>query len=332
MNLDRTSMPRYPVLDGWRGVSILLVLCGHLLPLGPKFLALNGAVAAMGMAIFFTLSGFLITSFLLHRPSIGSFLIRRLFRIVPLAWVTCIGYLLLHGADLNVWLAHLLFYGNLPPFYLLPATSHMWSLCLEMQFYVAIALLVATLGRGRLPVLVFLCVAVTIARVVWQQPITIVTWFRIDEILVGCTVALLRHRYPQGAASSLLAKVPLALLLVALLLSCHEQFLPLNYLRPYLAGGVVACTLFCGETWLAKAMHNRVLGYLATVSYALYVLHPFVADTWLGDGDKLEKYLKRPLYFAVLFALAHLSTRYFERRCIEAGRALESRWLGVAKA
>ena len=110
-----------------------------------------------------------------------------------------------------------------------------------------------------------------------------------------------------------------------------EKFLPLNYLRPYLAGGVVACTLFCGETWLAKAMHNRVLGYLAAVSYALYVLHPFVADTWLGDGDKLEKYLKRPLYFAVLFALAHLSTRHFERRCIDAGRALESRWLRVAK-
>ena len=272
MSFDKTSMPRYQVLDGWRGVSIVLVLCGHLLPLGPKDLALNGAVAAMGMSIFFTLSGFLITSFLLHRPSVGSFLIRRLFRIVPLAWLTCIAYLLLRGAQVDVWLAHLLFYGNLPPFLLLSTTAHIWSLCLEMQFYVGIALLVATFGRGRLPVLALLCVAVTTARVVWQQPMTIVTWFRIDEILAGCTVALLLHRYPEGAVSSLLAKVPLALLLAALFLSCHEKFLPLNYLRPYLAGGLVACTLFCGETWLAKAMHNRVLGYLAAVSYALYVL------------------------------------------------------------
>ena len=47
------SESRSSVLDGWRGISITLVLLGHLFPLGPKSWQLNGTVAAAGMAIFF---------------------------------------------------------------------------------------------------------------------------------------------------------------------------------------------------------------------------------------------------------------------------------------
>jgi len=61
------GMPRFPALDGWRAISILLVLAGHLFPLGPKAYLINESIAALGMAIFFTLSGFLITTTLLHR-------------------------------------------------------------------------------------------------------------------------------------------------------------------------------------------------------------------------------------------------------------------------
>jgi hypothetical protein len=78
---------RLPVLDGWRGLSIVLVLAAHLLPLGPTGLDLNAAVAAAGMALFFTLSGFLITGFLLRNDNVDEFLISRLARIVPLAWL-----------------------------------------------------------------------------------------------------------------------------------------------------------------------------------------------------------------------------------------------------
>ena len=62
-------------------------MAGHWLPLGPKAWELNGAVAASGMALFFTLSGFLITQLLLRDDRVGPFLIRRLFRILPLAWM-----------------------------------------------------------------------------------------------------------------------------------------------------------------------------------------------------------------------------------------------------
>ena len=75
------------VLDGWRGLSILLVLAAHLFPLGQKAWQFNYGVGILGMVLFFTLSGFLITSFLLKKQSIPGFLIRRFFRIIPLAWL-----------------------------------------------------------------------------------------------------------------------------------------------------------------------------------------------------------------------------------------------------
>ena len=78
---------RLQLLDGWRGISISLVLAGHLLPLGPKSLQINPTATAAGMAMFFILSGFLITSLLLRDDHIGRFLVRRFARIVPLAWL-----------------------------------------------------------------------------------------------------------------------------------------------------------------------------------------------------------------------------------------------------
>ena len=73
-----TRNKRIPILDGWRAISILLVLSSHLLPLGPHWLQLNVAAGALGMALFFTLSGFLIVQFLAGGMAIGDFLARRL--------------------------------------------------------------------------------------------------------------------------------------------------------------------------------------------------------------------------------------------------------------
>ena len=66
------------------------VIAGHWLPLNALLPHLNEATASTGMAIFFTLSGFLITRFLLDRPQAQPFLIRRLLRILPLGWLAMI--------------------------------------------------------------------------------------------------------------------------------------------------------------------------------------------------------------------------------------------------
>ena len=74
---------RFEVLDGWRGVSISLVLAGNLLPLGFKKWQLNDTVAVTGMVLFFILSGFLITNILVRDKDVknNSYVLERGYQI-----------------------------------------------------------------------------------------------------------------------------------------------------------------------------------------------------------------------------------------------------------
>jgi peptidoglycan/LPS O-acetylase OafA/YrhL len=314
-----------PALDGWRGLSILLVLSAHLLPLGPKAWKLNYSAGILGMALFFTLSGFLITSVLLRDQHVLRFLIRRCCRIVPLAWLYFAVALSLSGASALAWLAHFLFYANFPPRQLVPLTLHLWSLCLEMQFYAGIALLVAVLRLRGLWLLPVLCLLFSALRAWYGIYASDISYYRVDEILAGCTLALVVHGRWGEALRGRLARLPQWPLLALLVLSCLPQGGWLNYVRPYFAAMLVGATIMAPHSRLAKGLDQRFLLYLAVLSYALYVIHPLLAASWLGDGGIAEKYAKRPLLLLVLFTLAHLSTHYFERWFIERGRLLAGR-------
>jgi peptidoglycan/LPS O-acetylase OafA/YrhL len=313
---------RIGVLDGWRGISILAVLAAHLLPLGPSEWRLNLSAGLFGMALFFLLSGFLITSFLLERPAIGDFLARRLCRILPLAWLYLAVALALTLEPVSSWFAHLLFYANLPPKPLTPLTEHMWSVCIEMQFYVAVALLVAIGGRRSLLVLPVLCLAATGLRIHDGVYASTITWYRIDEILAGCSLALACRGRAGERLRVLAARVPQWPFVLLLAGSCLTQAGWLNYFRPYFAAMLVGLTVLQPRTSLGALLAWRPLAYVAGISYALYVIHPMLAASWLGSGDLLEKYAKRPLLFLVLFFLAHMSTWHYERHWIALGRQL----------
>ena len=323
------SESRSSVLDGWRGISITLVLLGHLFPLGPKSWQLNGTVAAAGMAIFFILSGFLITSLLLRNQNIKHFLIRRFLRIVPLAWLAIIISLLAFKANQQLYLPHLLFYVNLTPELLTNYTAHLWSLCVEMQFYVAIALLVGLFKQKAFWLLPVLALCVTLNRYANGIEMTITTYHRVDEILAGTILALINHS-TYDHAKRIIAKLPVLIMFGFLLISTHPNSGLFNYLRPYIAMLMIGSTLFVSQyktegKWYTPILNSRILFYLASISYALYVIHGILSNTWLGEGERLEKYLKRPLLLAITFALAHLSTFYYEKYWINLGKKLTSK-------
>jgi peptidoglycan/LPS O-acetylase OafA/YrhL len=130
-------------LDGFRAVAILTVVLFHWTWL---------ACGWIGVQIFFVLSGFLITSILLHdrrlpfRAYMGRFYWRRSLRIFPLYF----GYLLVLAAvfaiarapkEFGSWWPQLFTYtlnfGRLEPgFPNNPFFGHFWSLSVEEQFYV----------------------------------------------------------------------------------------------------------------------------------------------------------------------------------------------------
>ena len=226
------------------------------------------------MAIFFLLSGFLITSLLLRNQNIKHFLIRRILRIAPLAWLAIIVSMLAFYANQQLYLPHLLFYVNLTPELLTNYTAHLWSLCVEMQFYVAIALLVGLFKQKAFWLLPVLALCVTLNRYANGIEMTITTYHRVDEILAGTILALINHS-TYDHAKRLIAKLPVLIMFGFLLVSTHPNSGLFNYLRPYIAMLMIGSTLFASQyetegKWYTPLLNSRILFYLASISYALY--------------------------------------------------------------
>jgi peptidoglycan/LPS O-acetylase OafA/YrhL len=303
-----------------------MVLAAHFLPLGPNPWQLNVSAGILGMSFFFTLSGFLITHFLLNHSSILDFLIRRFFRIIPLAWAYLAVVLFLYHASSEAWLAHFFFYANYPPKPLLHVTDHFWSLCVEIQFYIGIALLVAIFKKRGLYILPALCLLVTLCRVENEAYFSVMTHLRVDEILAGSTLALIYNEKLGSWFGGFLERINYPAIIILLLISCHPSSGFMNYFRPYLATLLVGSTIYNQRTNLTRVLGSRHLAYIASISYALYILHPLLADSWLGSGDHIEKYVKRPILFAVVFLLSHVSTYYYEHKWIAFAKHLSHKW------
>lgn len=322
----RDGTTHIAILDGWRALSILLVLIAHWFPF-PGFTRLNDVAGAAGMAIFFTLSGFLITRLLLRNSEIMPFLIRRLMRIVPLAWAAMAILWAFTRPDLETVLANFLFYSNLPPAHLMTGGGHLWSLCVEVQFYLGVALLVGVAGRKALFALPVLAIAITALRIADGEPISIVTWHRADEILAGATVALAVHYLPLLGRSFRPHPWLCVGILAGLFLSSHPATGWLQYARPYFAGAAVGVSLYAAPQIMQRVFTSAPASYLAKISYALYVVHGMLTATWLGgeQASKTTRYLLRPVLAAASVALAHFSTFYYENHWIDLGKRLAGR-------
>ena len=138
-------------LDTVRALAVLVVIVSHWgfpVVLGPKFYAvLNNIIGfgRFGLIIFFVLSGFLITSILLHEKekyedkpkfdSLKKFFIRRVLRIFPIYYILLFIMFLTNDPYIRDHIWYYLGYSS----NLLRETDkvlpHFWSLAVEEQFY-----------------------------------------------------------------------------------------------------------------------------------------------------------------------------------------------------
>ncbi|MFZ2502680.1 MAG: acyltransferase, partial [Nocardioides sp.] len=151
--------PRVAGLDVLRGVAIALVMLRHAVP------ALFPGAGVVGVVMFFTLSGFLITGLLTEEFAraggvrLGDFYRRRVVRLAPALVVLVAGYVLVtvtwdplgeRSAVAETVLVALTWTGNLPLWSASPAMFHLWTLATEEQFYLLWpTVLLLGLRRGR---------------------------------------------------------------------------------------------------------------------------------------------------------------------------------------
>jgi peptidoglycan/LPS O-acetylase OafA/YrhL len=177
-----------PTLDGWRAIAIGMVLLNHAphMPAGPLMSRIVGA-GALGVDLFFAISGILICSRLLEEErvrghiSLKGFYIRRSFRIFPPAYlylgiIAVITLLRLVPHDWPAWWSAVLFVRNYFAVFVRDTfagrfSGHFWSLAVEEHFYLLLPVALVLFPRRRKTVLTIL----TIAAFAWLTTYVLIT-------------------------------------------------------------------------------------------------------------------------------------------------------------
>jgi peptidoglycan/LPS O-acetylase OafA/YrhL len=241
-----------------------------------------------GVTVFFVLSGFLITTNLLDGPiNLRRFYLRRLFRLMPVAWVYCLavwGFGLMgnqHWFSLSEIASCLFFYRNFFGPGLTLFVAHFWSLSLEEQFYILWPSLLLLAGiRNAKWIAIGGALACAAYRLMnWGHYdhiwLSFETQVRADALLVGCLTALLLQAPAFRSFATRWSRV-WALPALAVFLFCIYRFHWLPPLTECIAlAGLIAASVLHPRSIFARPLSFPPLAWLGTVSYSVYVWQQF---------------------------------------------------------
>jgi peptidoglycan/LPS O-acetylase OafA/YrhL len=364
--------PHYDSFNGIRAIAVLMVFAHHF---GGSLQVLTGGTFWVGVDLFFVLSGFLITGILfdsLNEPHyFRNFYIRRALRIFPVFYGFFILLLILTP------ILHLHFHRNIFTFafyignLIVPFSNaatnnptliwivaggkdvivanigHLWSLCVEEQFYLLWPAVVWIVRDRR--ALMNLCVALSIcvlmcrlylharaSHIALQQNLLYwSTYTRCDPLLMGGWLALwLRKTRLTVTRLRTTATVLFFIPLMALALGmAHHRGAGL-FGNPFLqtwgyslvmlaAMGTILCSLN-DDGAFAKLLKKRWFHRFGAISYGFYFIHGLLVPL-SNHLVEARPVLLNVVPFAALLlttALAWLSFRFYETPFLRLKRVL----------
>jgi peptidoglycan/LPS O-acetylase OafA/YrhL len=356
---------RLGVLDGLRGIAVLLVLWYHVweiswLPAPVDWMEFVPETGFIGVLLFFFLSGFVITYPFLRAqagiarpPTWGHFAWRRFTKIVPSYVLSIVVAYLIGYAQRQPYastgpdvLTHLLFIHTWFPDRYGTINGVLWTLAVEVEFYVIFPLLWWCFRRS--PWLTgAIMVAAAWAWRAWMAHCCYTTLFAeyeenlpgyLDIFAFGMMSAHLFVRFGDRIRTTALhyAGPVVAVAGVALLVALLQNLFGFRLAdqwagvwqidkRPLLgaAFSLVALGSLCAPWWWQLLFVNPPLRFLAAISYNLYLYHQMIARVLLQwhvppyAGDPHEDPFWAGRYTTIAFAVTILQatvvTYLFER-------------------
>jgi peptidoglycan/LPS O-acetylase OafA/YrhL len=312
------SGTRIDGLDLLRGLAVGLVVLRHALPD-----VLPGA-GAVGVVMFFAISGFLITGLLVDerertgRVRLRRFYARRARRLLPALLALVAGYLVVTLlldplADRSTLLRDvavaLTFTGDLPHLTPAGATYHLWTLAVEEQLYLVWPALLLLVGPRRGVLMAGLAALLACAATTaWLREAPDLA-YALPTSWAGCFVLGAAARVHRGRLALPGWAAPCALAGLGLLGVVELR----GHVLTYLAGGPLIAALTCvlllsWHTWRTVTGPARAVVWLGTVSYGAYLWN-YPLSLWLRPLDAAGAVLA----VALTLAAAALSHRWVER-------------------
>jgi len=341
----------YQPIDGLRGIAILLVLAYHfggnhfVKPLGIHF------ESRTGVNLFFVISGFLITTLLIKEKikngkiSMRHFFIRRAIRIIPVLYLfltVLIGLTLYYHLKVSTsdWISSFLFLKNLPlKTSNHPLTAHLWSLAVEMQFYIifpfllavninryfiialSIIIVVPSLsifgcyygGLHQLPFFIRFIIKISMYAF-WNGPVM---------ILIGSVFSILLFKGMLKTDWTAKAYViGIVLFVMAIIIPSRAFIYYHKYISEYVSVlllGYCTALSISSRDFLTTILKNRFLVGLGIISYSIYIWQELFIGTrpwepWLSFWKGYPLYIFGILKLVCMLLIAFISYYFYESR------------------
>ena len=305
-----SELRHLPSLDGWRAVSIILVLGCHCSQL-PGFPSTLTHVfwwfdGDLGVRCFFAISGFLITWLLGNevdrhgKVSLRHFYIRRALRILPVYFAYMAVLWLLHlitpfNQTRTAWLANLTFTTNF--FQTSWPSGHLWSLSVEEQFYLLWPFLFVAFGlagnfKAGLKILAVPVLLAPVWRVISYKsfyPASLAALFAhfsffnyFDCLATGCLCALLVRsrslevrsllsRWSKGTAVCAVAMILSPYIMGALPIPGRVIVASTASVQAFGFALLMLQSIFFPDLGFYRVLNTKPMRHLGVLSYSIYI-------------------------------------------------------------
>ena len=333
-----SKSPKWLGLEGLRGICVTAVLTYH-------YWVKQVPGGFLGVSVFFTISGFVITNGLIRLSEKSShidvydFLVRRFRRLWPAA--TLVLALTLLYSLIAGWASRTMASDSFAAFFQyynwrvittgtvygqsLPSIfGHFWSLSIEAQFYV-IAPLIFLISRGQKLIQISLFVTILVVGIVVATNSSSLTFVysstvtRSAEISVGCLLAFVIKPIKRLTSKPLLDHLASLLSFLAFAALTTLTLKSSMQTSAYAHGGLalvslLSVLLIIGASFgrVASAVFSfRPLTWLGQISYSLYLVHfPIrIILIWSGILPDIQTWLS----VAISLIVATLLFRFVER-------------------
>lgn len=279
-----------PTLDGLRGLAALVVVVSHSANAGFLPVFLGSGLGQMGVGLFYALSGFLISYLYADRPmtatTIGKYSLARLSRVLPLYYFVVILSLIALTIFGIAFYGYSDFSGFLINALLIRGSSVLWSIPVEIHYYVLFLGVWSLTSRSRWILSFCLLLLLQLGGVLFMNWID--GWrtslpFWLHFFLFGHFLAFIFRRYRDQFLSLSDSRILIAcsILFVAALVISPPQVrrdlgwivLP-QYMDPVSVGVPLLMFLFALiSAGPFSSLASPPLAFLGKISFSVYLIH-----------------------------------------------------------